>query len=72
MTEREALDKLLRFKPDVMLVHINPQRETAIIPEGSWVLVDFEDGERFAIWKSTGMCYRVDEHGTVDDEPVEV
>jgi hypothetical protein len=82
MTNREALDKLLRFKPGVMIQRIDSQHE---IPdrddgffvvlgrkEGPWIEVDFEDGERFAIWKSTGLCYRLDKQGAVEEEPVEV
>lgn len=82
MTEREALDKLLRFKPGVMVQAIDSQTEKpvrllsgevlAMEPAGPWVCVDFEDGERFAIWKATGLCYRLDEHGAAEDDPVDV
>lgn len=37
---------------------------------GPWWCIDFRDGQRFAIWKLTGLVYRVDEHGAVDDDPV--
>jgi len=39
-------------------------------PDGPWVCVDLDNGEKFAIWKETGNVFRVDENGAVEDEPL--
>lgn len=37
---------------------------------GPWLVVTFEGGEEFAIWKTTGAVYRVGAYGAVDDDPI--
>lgn len=39
-------------------------------PPGPWWCVDFADGQRFAIWKETGVVYRVGQDGAVEDDTV--
>lgn len=74
---REALDRLLASKPGVDIDSVDGQlvadrRMTYPGPPGPWVCVDFADGTKFAIWKQTGDIYRVDEHGAVEDDPVQL
>jgi hypothetical protein len=83
MTPREALDKLLASKPGVEIACIDGQQASEDIEQldgsiilgvsaGPWVCVDFADGQKFAIWKTTGNVYRVDEHGAVEDDPIDL
>jgi hypothetical protein len=72
---RLALDKLLEAFPhgDVAKIDGQPGNLTGA-PEyqsnpGPWALVDFTDGQRFAIWKETGAIYRVGDFGAVEDDP---
>lgn len=37
--------------------------------DGPWVCVDFSDGSKFAIWKTTGAIYRIGPTGAVEDDP---
>jgi hypothetical protein len=81
----DALVWLLRHRPDVDVTHIAWQSEHDLVatdvlsgeesvittlPQGSWVCVDFADGERFAIWKHTGDVYQLDAQGAVRENPV--
>lgn len=52
--------------------HDSPLRETLAQPAGPWVCVDLVivgNASRFAIWKTTGAVYQLDEHGAVEDDP---
>jgi hypothetical protein len=79
---REALMRLLAHVPaDIATIDGQAHREDRTHAEGSievtelgqtegpWVCVDFADEQRFAIWKVTGLIYRVDENGAVEEEP---
>lgn len=67
---RRSLDALLEAKPGVMISQLDMQPETRTMTEGAWVLLEFEDGESFAIFKHTGCVYRRNEYGAVGDEPM--
>jgi hypothetical protein len=43
---------------------------TTLGQPGPWWCVDFADGQRFAIWKETGVVYRVGQDGAVEDDTV--
>lgn len=36
-----------------------------------WVCFDV-DSRKFAIWRTTGKLYEVDEHGAASDDPIEI
>lgn len=82
---RRGLAELLAHKPGLAITRLDWQLEQTAWamniltreseqmgtgPAGPWVCVDFEDGEKFAIWKRTGDVYEVDEHGAVGDDPL--
>jgi hypothetical protein len=75
---RRSLDALLARKPGVMILWFDAQRGDVpgyplMRSNGPWVCVDFEDGEKFAIWKNTGNVYRVGDGplgGAVEDDPI--
>lgn len=86
MTAREGLDRLLASKPGIDVAMIDGQPEQPVkmhdcrtgevselyrTSSGPWVCVDFVDGEQFAIWKRTGAVFRLDEHGAVEDDPID-
>lgn len=80
---RRGLDRLLAHYPHADIDMIDGQSATPDTEgpgpmlklgrtEGPWVCVDLVHGgqvARFAIWKSTGAVYRLDEHGAVEDDP---
>jgi hypothetical protein len=66
---RRGLDKLLAALPNDEIARLDSQQPNWHRTEGPWIEVDFENGERFAIWKYTGAVYRVNTHGAVEDDP---
>lgn len=72
MAHREI--RLIDSQPERPLIATNvetgEEKEITRFPAGPWVLVDFEGGDSYAIWKLTGAVYRVGEDGAVDEDPM--
>ena len=81
---RLGLDALLQRRPGLAITKLDwqPERtanvyapvkgehEITLDAAGPWVVVNFENGEKFGIWKATGAVYEIDEHGAAGEEPV--
>jgi|GEM_PF-4397954 len=69
---RTGLFMLLINRPDDMIVKYDAQvyTEDDFRPDGPWICVDLDNGEKFAIWKETGNVFRVGLDGAVEDEPL--
>lgn len=64
-----GLALLRRRFPGARVTKMDEQPETETSTEGPWVRVEMNNGESFAVWKSTGAVYRVLGDGTVGDDP---
>lgn len=51
---------------------IDGQPETPEASAGPWVVVEFDGGRKFSIWKATGAVYRIGDDAAVVDPPLYV